>query len=114
MTTYDIPTNPTPTAPAAKGEALNDGLAVCALIFGLFFWPLGILFGHLSNRAARAAGRKRSPLAVTGLAFAYVAADITATVILAGTVAIPALVLAPTAILVAGWIIVNRRAGRSA
>lgn len=57
--------------PDRPTEARNDALAVFALLGGLFLPPLGLLFGHLSNRDARDAGRRRSPLAVTGLYLAY-------------------------------------------
>ena len=106
MTTATTP----PPAPAARAEALNDGLAVSDLICGLFFWPLGLLFGHLSNRAARRADRKRSPLAVTGLVLSYAWLDLTATVIVGGTVSSPAAMLIPTVLIAAGAIGMARRA----
>ena len=100
-----------PTAPApAQGEALNDALAVFALLGGLFCGPLGILFGHLSNRAARAAGRKRSPLAVTGLVLGYAWVDLAVTFGLLFIYPAPAALLIPTVILAAVVALVNRRA----
>jgi hypothetical protein len=71
----------TPAPGPAKSEAKNDGLAVTALTGGLFFWPLGLLFGHVSNHAAKKAGRKRSVLAIVGLVAAYLWAAILALVI---------------------------------
>lgn len=54
-----------------KGEAKNDGLAVMALLFGWTFFPVGLLFGHLSNKAAKRANRRRSVLSIIGLVGAY-------------------------------------------
>jgi len=67
-----------------KGESVNDGLAVCALIFGILFWPVGIVLGHVSNRAAKRADRKRSILSVMGLVFSYFWISLVAILIVAG------------------------------
>ena len=54
-----------------KSEARNDGLAVMALITGWTVWPIGLILGHVSNKAAKRANRKRSALSVIGLVGAY-------------------------------------------
>lgn len=56
--------------PEPKGEARNDGLALSAFLFG-WFWPLGLILGHSSNRSAKRANRRRSILAIIGLIEAY-------------------------------------------
>lgn len=56
-----------PRPPDDRGDAVNNGLAIAALIFGVFFWPLGIVFGLVSNHEAKAAHRKRSGLAIAGV-----------------------------------------------
>jgi hypothetical protein len=55
----------------ALAEPKHDGLAVAALVFAFLFWPLSILFGHLSNREAKRAGRRASVLARVGLWLSY-------------------------------------------
>ena len=71
-----------PGTPPGKTEAKNDGLAVTALVSGFLFWPLGLLFGHLSNRAAKRAGRKRSILSIVGLVASYLWALVVAGLII--------------------------------
>ena len=68
------------------GEARHDGLAVCALIFAFLFWPLSILFGHLSRSEAKRSGRRPSVLATTGLVISYLGMAGVALVVIAGIV----------------------------
>lgn len=70
--------------PEPRGEAKNDGLAVMALIFGWTFFPVGLLFGHLSNRAAKRANRRRSVLSIVGLVGAYLWTFVVVLFIVAG------------------------------
>jgi len=51
-------------------------LAWGALISGFVMWPLGILFGHVSNRVAKREHRRRSMLAVVGLVLSYLGLSI--------------------------------------
>lgn len=64
---------PLPEGPGTQpqGEAKNDGLAVCALLFGWTLWPAGLIFGHASNHAAKRSNRRRSVLSIIGLIGAY-------------------------------------------
>jgi ABC-type antimicrobial peptide transport system permease subunit len=75
---------PLPENQNRKDEARHDGLAVMSLIFAFLFFPLGILFGHLSNHAAKLASRKRSALAVVGLIVSYFWVAIIVIFIIAG------------------------------
>ena len=85
--TRPIPTpQPEPVTPPVKGEAKNDMLAWAAFLFG-WFWPLGLILGHSSNRAARRSGRRRSVLAILGLVWAYLALAITGIVIITSVAA---------------------------
>ena len=45
----------------------HDGLAVASLICAFFIPPLGVIFGHASDRVAAQEGRRRSGLAVAGI-----------------------------------------------
>lgn len=72
-----------PAAPP-RGEARNDMLAWAALIGGFIMWPLGILFGHVSNRAAKREHRRRSMLAIVGLVLSYLGMSIVSIVVIAG------------------------------
>ena len=74
---------PEPVTPPAKGEAKNDMLAWGALLGGFFMWPLGILFGHVSNRAAKREHRRRSMLAVVGLVLSYLGLSIVSVFVIA-------------------------------
>jgi lipopolysaccharide export LptBFGC system permease protein LptF len=96
-------------------EARNDALAVCALLGGLFVFPFGLLFGHLSNYAARDAGRRTSPLAVTGLVLAYTEISLGLGLVLLLLWPFPAGLLIPGAIvLTVSWALrrQRRRTGR--
>src|SRR5205823_8985675 len=73
-----------PAGPEPKGEAQNDMLAWAALIGGFIMWPLGILFGHASNRAAKREHRRRSMLAVVGLVLSYLGLSIVSAFVIAG------------------------------
>jgi hypothetical protein len=75
---------PGPQAAPPKGEAKNDMLAWAALIGGFIMWPLGILFGHVSNRAAKREHRRRSMLAVVGLVLSYLGMSIVSVFVIAG------------------------------
>ena len=74
-----------PTIPQASGkrEAKNDALAWSAFLFG-WFWPLGLILGHSSNRSAKRENRRRSVLTIIGLVEAYFTLAITAILIIAG------------------------------
>jgi peptidyl-prolyl cis-trans isomerase B (cyclophilin B) len=50
-----------------KLPSVHDGLAITSLICAFFFPPLGVIFGHVSNRIALQEGRLRSGLAVAGV-----------------------------------------------
>ena len=56
--------------------AQHDTLAVLALVFGILLWPLGIYLGHASCQEAAQAGRKRSALALAGMAIGYAAVSV--------------------------------------
>jgi hypothetical protein len=89
-----------PPGPAPKGEAHNDMLAWAALVSAFLMFPLGLLFGHASNRAAKRARRRRSVLAIVGLVISYaVAAVVTLAVIggIAGGSTTPAAAPSPAA-----------------
>jgi hypothetical protein len=75
---------PGPQPAPPKGEAKNDMLAWAALIGGFIMWPLGILFGHVSNRAAKRANRRRSMLAIVGLMLSYLGMSIVSVFVIAG------------------------------
>jgi hypothetical protein len=97
----------TTTNPATLSEAKNDGLAVCAFLFCVP--PFGLILGHASNRAARAAGRKRSILALIGLYISYAILDV---VLGIGALMIynaPIAMLLPAIITVIVAIVLNRR-----
>lgn len=66
---------PPPGQPPAppRGEAKNDMLAWASLVFAFVFAPLGIIFGHAANHAAKRENRRRSVLAIVGLVISYVA-----------------------------------------
>lgn len=82
--TQGLPFPENQPAPEPRGEAKNDGLAVMALISGWTFFPVGLLFGHLSNRAAKRANRRRSVLAIVGLVGAYLWTFVVVLFIVAG------------------------------
>jgi MFS family permease len=106
--------NQIPPVRPEPAEARNDALAGCALLGGLFVFPFGLLFGHLSNRAARDAGRRTSPLAVTGLVLAYTEISVGLGLVLFAY-SVPAGLLIPGAIVLAvSWLLrkQRRRAGR--
>lgn len=65
-----------------KGEPKHDGLALASIVFAFLFFPLGIVFGHLSYTEARRAGRCPSALATAGLWVSYLALSGTALVII--------------------------------
>jgi hypothetical protein len=74
-----------PTIPQASGkrEAKNDALAWSAFLFG-WFWPLGLILGHSSNRSAKRENRRRSVLTIIGLVEAYFTMSLTVILIIAG------------------------------
>ena len=77
-----------PSAPAPT----SNGLAVASVVFGLLFFPLGIVFGHLSlsrNRKNRGDG---DGLAIAGLVISYSIATLTAIAVIF-TVGFSALVM---------------------
>lgn len=82
--TQGLPFPENQPAPEPRGEAKNDGLAVMALISGWTFFPVGLLFGHMSNRAAKRANRRRSVLAIVGLVGAYLWTFVVVLFIIAG------------------------------
>jgi len=78
----------TGSAPAPRlAPARHDALAVLALIFGVTLWPLGIYLGHASCNEAIAAGRKRSALAIGGMAVGYAAVSVASLLAVSGLVA---------------------------
>jgi hypothetical protein len=101
-----------PVQVPGPAEARNDALAVFALLGGLFLPPFGLLFGHLSNRAAFDAGRRRSPLAVTGLYLAYTWVDLAAGLVLYLVYPAPAAFLIPGAVIIAVATVNRRRRSR--
>lgn len=79
------------TAEAAQGYQLrparHDALAVLALVFGILIWPLGIYLGHASCTEAVMAGRRRSAVAIAGMAVGYTAVSIASLLIVADWIA---------------------------
>jgi hypothetical protein len=81
----------TTTEPTAQGYQLrpaqHDTLAVLALVFGILLWPLGIYLGHASLAEAERAGRRKSALAIAGMAVGYTAVSIASLLIVSGAIA---------------------------
>lgn len=67
--------------------AQHDALAILALVFGILLWPLGIYLGHASCNEAVAAGRRRSALAIAGMAVGYTAVSVASLLIVGGAIA---------------------------
>lgn len=63
---------------------VNDTLAILALVLCIIVpvvgWLLGIVLGHISNHQAKAAGRRRSGLAIAAVVLGYAAVVIVAIV----------------------------------
>lgn len=58
-------------APRPRHDDPGHGLAVASIVFGVFFAPLGLVFGIVAARRARAAGRPAT-LALTGMVVASI------------------------------------------
>ena len=81
-----------PPYPPSPPPPTSNGLAVASVVFGLLFFPLGIVFGHLSlsrNRKNRGDG---DGLAIAGLVISYSIATLTAIAVIF-TVGFSALVM---------------------
>jgi hypothetical protein len=104
------PTQPSMPAVPARAEAKNDGLAVCAFLFCVP--PIGMILGHASNRAAIAAGRKRSILALIGLWISYIILDVALGVAIGAVYQAPAALLLPFVVTGIVALILNKRAVR--
>lgn len=68
---YFFPADDDWSSAPPRADDEGRGLAVAAIVFGVFFAPLGLVFGIVAARRARAAGRPAT-LALVGVAVASV------------------------------------------
>ena len=68
---YFFPADDDWSSSPPRSDDEGRGLAVAAVVFGVFFAPLGLVFGIVAARRARAAGRPAT-LALVGVAVASV------------------------------------------
>jgi hypothetical protein len=59
------------SSPPPRADDEGRGLAIASIVFGVFFAPLGLAFGIVAARRARAAGRPAT-VALTGMVVASV------------------------------------------
>ena len=68
---YFFPADDDWSSRPARTDDEGRGLAIASVVFGLFFAPLGLVFGIVAARRARAAGRPAT-LALTGIVVASI------------------------------------------
>jgi peptidyl-prolyl cis-trans isomerase B (cyclophilin B) len=80
------PSGPYPYQLPPPGPRPTNGLAIAALVCGVLFAPLGILFGHLSLSQIKRTGEEGRGLAVAGLVIGYVLTALTVVAVVVGMV----------------------------
>jgi peptidyl-prolyl cis-trans isomerase B (cyclophilin B) len=86
------PSGPYPYQAQPPRPRPTNGLAIAALVCGVVFAPLGILFGHLSLSQIKRTGEDGRALAITGLVLGYVISTVTVVALVLGTVFFVAMV----------------------
>ena len=68
-------------APVSTHRPRTNGMAVASFVLAFFFWPLGIIFGHISRSKIRKTGERGAGLALAGLIISYVWGALTVVIV---------------------------------